>query len=112
VDDIDKALKGLLEPTFKDVTIGHAEVKQLFTLPHKKQIAGSMVSDGVIARNASVRVRRGDQIVFEGAVASLRRFKDDVREVAAGLECGIGLEGFNDFQVGDQLEFYRKEQVT
>ncbi len=112
VEDIDKALKGMLEPTFKDVVIGRAEVKQLFNLPHKKQIAGSMVSDGVIARNASVRVRRGDQIVFEGAVASLRRFKDDVREVAAGLECGIGLEGFNDFQVGDQLEFYRKEQVT
>jgi len=112
VDDIDKALKGMLEPTFKDVAIGHAEVRQLFALPHKKQVAGSLVTDGVIARNAAVRVRRGDQVVFDGPVASLRHFKDDVREVAAGMECGIGLEGFSEFQVGDKLEFYRKEQVT
>jgi translation initiation factor IF-2 len=111
VDDIDKALKGLLEPTYRDVTIGHAEVKQIFKI-QKRQVAGCLVTDGVVARNANVRVKRGDQTAFEGPAASLRRFKEDVREVAAGMECGIGLEGFNDFAVGDVLEFYRKERVT
>jgi len=109
VDDIDRALKGLLEPTLKEVIVGHTEVRQVFQIPGKKQVAGCLVSDGTAARNALVRVRRGSQVLFEGQVASLRRFKDDVREVSSGLECGVGVEGFNDFAVGDVLEFYRKE---
>jgi translation initiation factor IF-2 len=112
VDDIDKALKGLLEPTYHDVTIGHAEVRAIFRIPGKKQVAGCQVTDGVAARNAQVRLRRGDRVLFDGSVASLRRFKDDVREVATGLECGVGLEGFDAIEVGDVLEFYRKEQLT
>lgn len=111
IDDIDKALKGLLEPVYEDITIGRAQVRQVFRLPNKKQVAGCQVSDGTIARNARVRVRRNNQPIFEGTVASLRRFKDDVREVAAGFECGIGLEGFDSYQEGDVLEFYRKQQV-
>ena len=112
VDDVDKALKGLLEPTYQDVVIGHAEVKAIFKVPDKKQVAGSAVTDGIAARNATVRVKRAGKVLFEGTVASLRRFKDDVREVTAGIECGIGLDGYNDFAVGDVLEFYRKEQVV
>jgi translation initiation factor IF-2 len=111
VDDIDRALKGMLEPTFHEVVVGHVEVRALFSVPGKKQAAGGLVTDGIAARNAAVRVRRGSQVLFEGPLASLRRFKDDVREVAAGIECGVGLEGFNDIAVGDILEFYRKEQV-
>jgi len=110
IDDIDKALKGLLEPVYKEVTIGHAEVKAIFRLPHKKKVAGCLVTDGIAARNALVRVRRDDQVLFDGAVASLRRFKEDVREVSTGMECGVSLDGFDDFEVGDTLEFYRKEQ--
>jgi len=110
IDDIDKALKGLLEPVYKEVTIGHAEVKAVFRLPHKKKVAGCLVTDGIAARNALVRVRRDDQVLFDGAVASLRRFKEDVREVSTGMECGVSLDGFDDFEVGDTLEFYRKEQ--
>jgi len=112
VDDIDKALKGLLEPTFHDVTVGRVQVKAVFPVPGKRQVAGGLVTDGTAARNASVRVRRGDRVLFEGSVSSLRRFKDDVREVTSGMECGVGIEGFNDFAVGDILEFYRKEQVS
>jgi len=111
VDDIDKALKGLLEPTYKDVTIGHAEVKAVFRIIHKKQAAGCLVTDGMAARNAMVRVRRNDQVLFDGLIASMRRFKEDVREVSTGMEFGVGLQGFDDFVVGDILEFYRKEQV-
>ncbi len=111
VDDIDKALKGLLEPTFEDVVIGHAQVKTIFRIGRKKQIAGSQVADGVAARNARARVLRGSQVLFDGAVASLRRFKDDVREVTAGIECGIGLDGYDDYAEGDIIEFYRKEQA-
>lgn len=111
VDDIDRALKGLLEPSYKDVTIGHAEVRAIFRIGHKKQVAGCQVMDGIAARNAMVRVHRAGTVIFNGQVASLRRFKEDVREVNAGLECGVGVEGFDDFAIGDILEFYRKEQV-
>jgi translation initiation factor IF-2 len=111
IDDIDKALKGLLEPTYKDVIIGHAVVRQVFHIGRKKSIAGCQVSDGTAARNAPTRVLRGGRVLFEGSVGSLRRFKDDVREVATGMECGITLEGFDGFAEGDVIEFYRKEQV-
>jgi translation initiation factor IF-2 len=109
VDDIDKALKGLLEPTYKDVVVGHAEVRAIFRIGRKKQVAGCQVTDGIAARNALVRVHRDSQILFDGPMASLKRFKDDVREVTAGMECGVGLAGFDDYEEGDILEFYRKE---
>ncbi|MBI3977926.1 MAG: translation initiation factor IF-2 [Chloroflexi bacterium] len=112
VDDVKKALTGLLEPKFVDVVEGHAEVRQVFKIARRDAIAGSYVTDGKITRSGQVRVLRGGQKLWEGRVASLKRFKDDVREVAAGYECGIAIEGFSDFEPGDVLEFYRKERAT
>ena len=107
VDDVEKALKGLLEPELVEVTEGHAEVRAVFSATKGAQVAGLYVLDGKVSRNSSVRVHRGEEIISDTAVSSLRRFKDDVREVAAGYECGIGVKDFHDFQVGDVLEFYR-----
>ena len=112
IDDIDKALKGLLEPTYEDVVIGHAEVRAIFRIPRKGRIAGSYVLDGQVKRNALARVHRNGDAIYDGKISSLKRFTEDVRQVEAGFECGIGLEGFDDFQEGDVIEFYTKEQVT
>ena len=111
IEDIDKALKGLLEPVVEEVIIGHANVIQVFRLPNKTCIAGCQVKDGLAARSALVRVIRNDEAIFDGEVSSLRRFKDDVRQVNTGMECGVGVGHFDDFEAGDVLEFYRKEQV-
>jgi translation initiation factor IF-2 len=111
VDDVDKALKGLLEPTYVEVIEGRAEVKALFSTGKKGKVAGVSVSEGKVTRGATVRVRRGEEIVVESEVDSLRRFKDSVNEVGAGLECGVGVKDFNDFQVGDILELYRRERA-
>ena len=112
IDDIDKALKGLLEPTYEDVVIGHAEVRAIFRIPRKGHIAGSYVLDGQVRRNALARVHRNGDAIYDGKISSLKRFTEDVRQVEAGFECGIGLEGFEDFQEGDVIEIYTKEQVT
>ncbi len=111
-EDVDKALKGLLEPVYEDVTIGHAEVRATFRIPKIGAVAGAMVTDGIAARNARVRVVRGGKPIFDGRVASLKRFTEDVREVATGHECGVGVEGFDAFETGDVLEFYRKERAS
>jgi translation initiation factor IF-2 len=111
VDDVDKALKGLLEPTYVEVIDGRAEVKALFPTGKKGKVAGVSVSEGKVTRGAAVRVRRGEEILVESAVDSLRRFKDSVNEVGTGLECGVGVRDFGDFQVGDILEFFRKERA-
>jgi translation initiation factor IF-2 len=111
VDDIEKALKGMLEPTYVEVIDGRATVQAVFPAGKGSKVAGVMVNEGKITRNASVRVRRGKQVVADATVSSLKRFKDDVREVAAGYECGVGIKDFNDFQVGDVLEFYRMERA-
>ncbi|MFY9813459.1 MAG: translation initiation factor IF-2 [Dehalococcoidales bacterium] len=110
VDDVTKALKGMLTPTFVEVIDGRGEVRAVFTAGKKEKIAGSFITAGKVTRSSSLRVLRGKQKVYEGPIASLRRFKDDVREVAAGFECGIGVDGFTDFQVGDSLEFFRNEK--
>ena len=112
VDDVEKALKGMLEPTYVDVIEGRAEVKAVFPSSKKLKVAGVSVIEGKASRGASVRVRRGEQVVVESAVASLRRFKDDVKEVASGYECGVGLKDFEDFEIGDILEFFRKERSS
>jgi translation initiation factor IF-2 len=112
IDDLEKALKGLLEPTYEDVVIGHAEVRAIFKIPRKGHIAGSYVLDGRVTRNALARVQRNGDEIYDGKIASLRRFTEDVREVDAGYECGIGLENFDDFQEGDVIEFYAKQQVS
>lgn len=110
IDDVDKALKGLLEPTFVEVIDGRAEVRAVFPGGKGTKAAGCMVTDGKVTRNTKVRVRRGKEILADSMVSSLKRFKDDVREVSAGYECGIGIKDFNDFKVGDILEFYRMEK--
>jgi translation initiation factor IF-2 len=107
-EDIEKALTGLLEPQEVEVVEGHAEVRQVFRIGKRGAVAGSFVRDGKVRRGASVRIIREGTQVHESSVSSLRRLKDDVREVAAGFECGIGVEGFTDFQEGDILEFFRK----
>ncbi len=112
IDDVEKALKGLLEPEYVEVIDGHAEVRAVFSATKGAQVAGLYVLDGKISRNSSVRVRRGEEVIADTTVGSLRRFKDDVREVAAGYECGIGVKDFGDFQVGDLLEFYRMDKAA
>jgi translation initiation factor IF-2 len=111
VDDVEKALKGMLEPTYVEVIDGRATVQAVFPAGKGSRVAGVMVNEGKVTRNASVRVRRGKEVVVEATVSSLKRFKDDAREVAAGYECGVGVKDFNDFQVGDVLEFYRMERA-
>lgn len=111
IDDIEKALLGLLEPEYEEKILGHAEVRAVFRVSKMGQVAGCYVMDGVITRDAKVRVHRGDDVIHEGGVASLRRFTEDVKEVAAGFECGIGLENFHNFKEGDILEFYRLERI-
>jgi translation initiation factor IF-2 len=112
VDDVEKALKGLLEPELVEVIEGHAEVRAIFSAVKGVQVAGIYVLDGKVSRNSSVRVRRGEEVISDTTVSSLRRFKDDVREVATGYECGISVKDFDNFQVGDLLEFYRIDKVA
>lgn len=109
-EDVEKALKGMLEPEYEDVLIGKAEVRAVFRIPKIGNIAGSYVRDGELKRNATVKVMRGGQKLFEGKVSSLKHEKDDVREVKQGFECGIGVDGFESFRPGDVIEFYVKQQ--
>ncbi|HEY7778985.1 MAG TPA: translation initiation factor IF-2 [Ktedonobacterales bacterium] len=111
VDDIDAALKGLLEPVYKEQVDGHAEVMQLFKAGRTTIIGGSRVTDGKIPRSDQVRVQRGGKTVWTGAIASLRRGKEDVREVAQGFECGIVLDGFTELEEGDIIEAFSKVRV-
>jgi translation initiation factor IF-2 len=109
-DDVSKAMKGLLEPTYTEVIDGRAEVRAVFSAGKGVKAAGLYVTDGKVTRNTPVRVRRGKEVLVESTVSSLKRFKDDAKEVAAGYECGVGIKDFNDFEVGDTLEFYRMEK--
>lgn len=111
LDEVEKALVGLLDPVYKEVVLGRADVRQTFRTPQGVTVAGCYVTDGKIVRGASVRVIRDGIVVHEGEMSSLRRFKDDVREVAQGFECGIGVARFNDIKEGDVLEAYRMEEV-
>jgi translation initiation factor IF-2 len=111
IGEVEKALKGMLEPVIVEVVDGHAEVREIFSGGKKGAVAGSYILDGKIKRGASVRVKRGGKIVSETVIGSLRRFKDDVKDVAAGYECGITLENFDQFQVGDIFECYSKEKA-
>ncbi len=111
LDDIRKAMVGMLDPTFEENVIGNAEVRETFNVPKVGTIAGSFVAAGKFQRNAKVRVLRDGVVVYTGKVSSLRRFKDDVKEVVSGFECGIGVENFNDIKVGDNLEAFIMEEV-
>ncbi len=111
LEEIEKAMKGMLAPTFRENVLGQAEVRQTIRVPGVGVIAGSYVLDGKIARNAMIRVLRDSVVIFEDKISSLKRFKDDAKEVAQGYECGVGLEKFNDIHVGDILEAYIMEEV-
>lgn len=111
IDDVKKALSGLLEPEIWEKVTGHAEVRAIFKVPKAGTVAGCYVTDGTIARSALIRVVRDGVVVHEGSIESLKRFKDDVREVAEGFECGIGLERYNDIREGDTIEAYVRESV-
>jgi translation initiation factor IF-2 len=112
VDDVRKALSGLLKPDTREVVTGQAEVRKVFRLSRAGTVAGSYVLSGSISRNSRIRVKRNGEVVFEGRVSSLKRIKDDVREVASGFDCGIGLEGFDDVQEQDIIEAYAVEEVA
>ena len=112
IDDVKKAMEGMLAPDFVEKVTGNAEVREVFKIPGGTMIAGSRVIDGKLNRNNEVRVIRDGIVVFEGTLASLRRFKDDVKEVASGFECGIGIEKFNDIKVGDVIETFFMEEVA
>jgi len=111
-DEIRKAMLGLLDPVFKENYLGKAEVLNIFRIPKVGTIAGCRVLDGVLRRDAEIRLTRGGEQVFKGKLGSLKRFKDDAREVTSGMECGIGLNNFNDIQVGDQIEAFVTERVA
>lgn len=113
LEDIELALKGMLEPVYADKVIGTAEVRQVFRISKVGTIAGCMIKDGEARRNAKARVKRGGKVMIEGAgVSSLKRMQEDVREVRQGFECGIGVANFSDFEAGDLIEFYITERVS
>lgn len=112
IEDVKKAMEGLLEPTIKEVVLGRAEVRQVFSVPKIGAVAGCFVTDGKIARGAKVRLIRDSIVVHDGKMASLRRFKDDVKEVQSGYECGIGIENYNDIKTGDVIEAYIHEKIA
>jgi len=111
IADIRAALEGLLEPTYREKSLGRAEVRQVFTISHIGPVAGCVVSEGRMVRGAQARLVRDHVVVHQGRIASLRRFKDDVREVVAGTECGVSLENFQDVTAGDVIEAYELEQI-
>ena len=111
-EDVEKALKGMLEPEVRKVVIGRAEVRAVFRIPKIGNVAGCLVSQGEIRRNIRVRVLRGGEEIFDGAVSSLKHEKEDVKEIRQGFECGVAIKGFTDFQKGDVLEGYTQEQVA
>ncbi len=111
IEEISAAMKGMLEPTYKESVIGHAEVRQAIKVPNVGIIAGCYITDGKATRNCKMRILRDSVVLCEDKLASLRRFKDDVKEVAQGFECGIGIEHFNDIREGDILEFFEMVEV-
>ncbi len=111
IDDVNNAMKGMLDPEFKEEVLGEAEIRDTFKVPGVGVIGGGYVTKGKIARNAGIRLVRDGIVIHEGSIGSLKRFKDDAKEVAQGYECGIGIDGFNDVKVGDMIECYRMVEV-
>jgi translation initiation factor IF-2 len=112
LDEVHKAMEGLLAPETKEKVIGHAEVREVFRITKVGQVAGCRVMDGKAARNAKIRVMRDNKKVFEGKVSTLKQFKNDAREIEAGQECGVAVEGYSEIKVGDVLEFFQVEEVA
>jgi translation initiation factor IF-2 len=111
IEEITAAMKGMLAPKFTENLLGHAEVRQTIHVPNVDTIAGSYILDGKVTRASQIRVLRDGVVIYEDKISSLRRFKDDVREVAQGYECGIGLDRFNDIKIGDVLEAFIMEEI-
>jgi len=112
VDEIKRAMQGVLEPVVKETYLGTAEVRNTFRIPKVGAIAGCYVTDGKVTRNAELRLLRDNVVIFKGKISSLRRFKDDAREVTNGMECGIGIQNYNDIKVGDVIEAFLTEKVA
>jgi len=111
IADVRAAMEGLLEPEYKEVVQGRAEVRELFKVPKVGMVAGCHVTDGKITRAGGIKLVRDSVVVFDGKIQSLKRFKDDAREVLAGFDCGIGIEGYNDIHLGDVIEAYVTETL-
>jgi translation initiation factor IF-2 len=112
LDDVKQVLSGMLSPEVREEIVGTAEVRDVFRSPRFGQVAGCMVTEGTVFRNKPIRVLRDNVVIFEGALESLRRFKDDVNEVRAGTECGIGVRNYNDIRAGDQIEVFDTKEVA
>jgi translation initiation factor IF-2 len=112
VEDVKKAMEGLLAPTLKEKFLGRAEIREVFSVPKIGNVAGSYILDGKMLRNAQVRLLRDNVVLYEGKLSSLRRIKDDVKEVASGYECGIGLENYHDIKIGDIIEAFEIEKIA
>ena len=111
IEDVERAMKGMLDPVFEEKVIGHAEIRQTFRVSGVGTIAGAYVQDGKIVRSCEVRIVRDGIVIHEGHLNSLKRFKDDVKEVASGYECGMGIENYNDIKEGDIIESFIMEEV-
>ncbi|MCB1270761.1 MAG: translation initiation factor IF-2, partial [Microthrixaceae bacterium] len=111
LEDVEAAMVGMLEPEFTEVVTGEAEVREVFRVPKVGAVAGCMVINGQVTRGSRVRFLRDGTVIWKGEISSLRRFKDDVKEVAAGYECGVGLSDFQDLKPGDIIETYDLEEV-
>ena len=111
IEDVENAMKGLLAPKFKEVLLGHATVRSPFRVSGVGTIAGSYVTDGKIQRNAQIRLLRDNIVIHEGKISSLKRFKDDAKEVNTGYECGIGIENYNDIKENDVIECFIMEEI-
>ena len=112
IEELKNAISGMLKPEVQERIIGLAEVREVFHSSKMGQIAGCLVTEGVVRRHNPIRVLRNNVVIFEGELESLRRFKDDVKEVHAGTECGIGVRNYNDVRVGDQIECYERVEVA
>jgi translation initiation factor IF-2 len=111
IDDIKAAMKGMLDPEFREAVLGKLEIREIFKVPGVGTIGGAYVTEGKVQRSAEVRIVRDGIVVHEGKISSLKRFKDDAREVAAGYECGIGIENYNDIKEGDVVEAFVMEEI-
>ncbi len=111
IDEVEAAMKGMLDPVFKEVVLGKIEIRNTFKVPNIGIIGGAYVLEGKVQRNAEVRLVRDGIVIHEGKISSLKRFKDDVKEVAHGYECGIGIENYNDIKEGDLIEAFKMEEV-
>ena len=111
VDDITAAMKGMLAPKFRETILGSAEVREVFKITGVGSVAGCYVTNGKVVRSGKVRIYRNDVSIYDGNILALKRFKDDVKEVASGYECGISIENYNDIKVGDVFEVYQMEEI-